>query len=70
LQPDPAQVAALVKVLSEKKIGIVAHFYMDPEVRLPGAPMAAPLANHGRIRRLSAMLAARTGWKFVAAWNS
>lgn len=33
LAPDPAQVDALVKVLSKKKIGIVAHFYMDPQVQ-------------------------------------
>lgn len=33
LAPDSAQVDALVKVLSEKKIGIVAHFYMDPQVQ-------------------------------------
>lgn len=25
----------LVEVLKEKKVGIVAHFYMDPEVRAP-----------------------------------
>ncbi|KAK9861173.1 hypothetical protein WJX84_000315 [Apatococcus fuscideae] len=33
LEPDSAQVDRLAKVLSEKKIGIVAHFYMDPEVQ-------------------------------------
>ncbi|EIE23775.1 hypothetical protein COCSUDRAFT_23649 [Coccomyxa subellipsoidea C-169] len=33
LEPDPAQVEALVKVLSEKRIGLVAHFYMDPQVQ-------------------------------------
>ncbi|CAL8471866.1 g11408 [Coccomyxa elongata] len=33
LEPDPAQVDALVKVLSEKRIGLVAHFYMDPQVQ-------------------------------------
>ena len=33
LQPDPAQVSALVELLSTKKIGIVAHFYMDPQVQ-------------------------------------
>lgn len=32
LQPDAAQVDGLVEVLSSKKIGIVAHFYMDPQV--------------------------------------
>ena len=33
LEPDQRQVDQLVKVLKEKKIGIVAHFYMDPEVQ-------------------------------------
>lgn len=33
LRPDAATVDALVHVLEEKKIGIVAHFYMDPEVQ-------------------------------------
>ena len=32
LQPDLAQVDGLVQALSSKKIGIVAHFYMDPQV--------------------------------------
>lgn len=33
LEPDSRQVDALVEVLETKKIGIVAHFYMDPEVQ-------------------------------------
>eukprot|EP00884_Botryococcus_braunii_P010912 jgi/Botrbrau1/19822/Bobra.0124s0063.1 len=33
LRPAPAQVAQLVQLLKEKKIGVVAHFYMDPEVQ-------------------------------------
>lgn len=33
LEPDAGQVQALVNVVREKKIGIVAHFYMDPEVQ-------------------------------------
>jgi quinolinate synthase len=33
LEPDAHQVDALVKVLSEKRIGVVAHFYMDPQVQ-------------------------------------
>lgn len=32
LQPDVGNVAQLVDVLSSKRIGIVAHFYMDPQV--------------------------------------
>lgn len=33
LQPDSGDVAALAAVLSAKRIGVVAHFYMDPEVQ-------------------------------------
>ncbi|WCJ36153.1 Quinolinate synthase chloroplastic [Euphorbia peplus] len=33
LFPDESKVQQLVKVLSEKEIGVVAHFYMDPEVQ-------------------------------------
>ncbi|KAK9278368.1 hypothetical protein L1049_027933 [Liquidambar formosana] len=31
--PDESKVKELVNVLKEKKIGVVAHFYMDPEVQ-------------------------------------
>lgn len=31
--PDETKVQELVSVLKEKKIGVVAHFYMDPEVQ-------------------------------------
>ncbi|KAJ4827205.1 hypothetical protein Tsubulata_016797 [Turnera subulata] len=33
LFPDEAKVKELVQVLKEKQIGVVAHFYMDPEVQ-------------------------------------
>ncbi|OWM90542.1 hypothetical protein CDL15_Pgr014845 [Punica granatum] len=33
LSPDGFKVKELVGVLKEKKIGVVAHFYMDPEVQ-------------------------------------
>ncbi|KAF3436752.1 hypothetical protein FNV43_RR19503 [Rhamnella rubrinervis] len=33
LFPDELKVQQLVDVLKEKKIGVVAHFYMDPEVQ-------------------------------------
>lgn len=33
LLPDELKVKELVSVLQEKKIGVVAHFYMDPEVQ-------------------------------------
>ena len=39
LEPDEGKVRALVEALESKKIGVVAHFYMDPEVQ--GILMAA-----------------------------
>lgn len=33
LDPDPAEVAELGALLREKNAGIVAHFYMDPELQ-------------------------------------
>ena len=33
LNPDPARVARLASLLREKNIGVVAHFYMDPELQ-------------------------------------
>ncbi|XP_073013991.1 quinolinate synthase, chloroplastic [Typha latifolia] len=33
LSPDSLKIKELVNVLREKKIGVVAHFYMDPEVQ-------------------------------------
>lgn len=33
LFPDESKVEELVNILKEKKIGVVAHFYMDPEVQ-------------------------------------
>ncbi|CAL9048172.1 unnamed protein product [Musa banksii] len=33
LSPDELKIQELVNVLREKKIGVVAHFYMDPEVQ-------------------------------------
>ncbi|XP_010555512.1 PREDICTED: quinolinate synthase, chloroplastic [Tarenaya hassleriana] len=33
LSPNETRVQELVNVLKEKKIGVVAHFYMDPEVQ-------------------------------------
>jgi hypothetical protein len=32
LQPKGAEVDQLAQMLSSKRIGVVAHFYMDPEV--------------------------------------
>ena len=33
LRPDQLKVNELVDVLQQKQIGVVAHFYMDPEVQ-------------------------------------
>lgn len=33
LSPDKSKVEELARLLKEKKIGVVAHFYMDPEVQ-------------------------------------
>ncbi|RCV18566.1 hypothetical protein SETIT_3G311400v2 [Setaria italica] len=33
LSPNESKVSELVNILTEKKIGVVAHFYMDPEVQ-------------------------------------
>jgi len=33
LEPDPRTVAELDAILAEKSIGVVAHFYMDPELQ-------------------------------------
>lgn len=33
LVPDQVKIQELVNLLKEKKIGVVAHFYMDPEVQ-------------------------------------
>lgn len=33
LRPDPCTVEALATVVESKKIGVVAHFYMDPQVQ-------------------------------------
>jgi quinolinate synthase len=33
LEPDPEEVSELTRKLTEKNVGIVAHFYMDPELQ-------------------------------------
>lgn len=33
LNPDPSQIDLLASLLKEKNMGVVAHFYMDPEVQ-------------------------------------
>lgn len=41
LEPDPAVVDRLVSELSSRRVGVVAHFYMDPEVQGALASAAA-----------------------------
>lgn len=50
LRPDGAVVDRLVEQLAAKKVGVVAHFYMDPEVQgvLSSAGELASLAAEGR----------------------
>jgi quinolinate synthase len=48
LQPDAQQVSQLVQLLSSKQIGVVAHFYMDPQVRRPVESLVGWLAVQGR----------------------
>lgn len=43
LQPDQQQVEQLVSLLTSKRIGVVAHFYMDPQVC--SGPAAGQLAG-------------------------
>jgi quinolinate synthase len=56
LSPDPSAVRRLGEVLREGRVGVVAHFYMDPEVQgalasvaAPGADGAPPLWPHVHI---------------------
>jgi quinolinate synthase len=60
LKPDAATVADLASLLSSKRMGVVAHFYMDPEVQgvLAAAASAWP---HIRISDSLAMADAAVG---------
>lgn len=42
LQPSDSEVAELATLLTEKKVGVVAHFYMDPQVRILGTCIGCP----------------------------
>ncbi|KAG1664375.1 hypothetical protein FOA52_004708 [Chlamydomonas sp. UWO 241] len=70
LSPDPAQVDRLVSLLSEKKMGVVAHFYMDPEVQ--GVLMSAAERwphihiSDSLVMADSAVAMAEAGCKYVA----
>jgi len=64
LEPDASKVNALVDVLKAKKIGIVAHFYMDPEVQ--GILMAAK-ASYPHIAISDSLVMADLAVKMVEA---
>lgn len=69
LFPDVFKVQELVNVLKEKKIGVVAHFYMDPEVQgiLTAAQKQWPHIHisDSLVMADSAVKMAKAGCKFV-----
>lgn len=69
LVPDKVKVQELVNLLEEKKIGVVAHFYMDPEVQgvLTAAQKLWPHIHisDSLVMADSAVNMAKAGCKFV-----
>ncbi|KDP31015.1 hypothetical protein JCGZ_11391 [Jatropha curcas] len=69
LYPDESKVRELVNVLKEKKIGVVAHFYMDPEVQgvLTAAQKLWPHIHisDSLVMADSAVKMAKAGCKFI-----
>ncbi|KAL1542039.1 quinolinate synthase [Salvia divinorum] len=69
LVPDQVKVQELVNLLEEKKIGVVAHFYMDPEVQgvLTAAQKLWPHIHisDSLVMADSAVNMAKAGCKFV-----
>ncbi|EXB94469.1 Quinolinate synthase A [Morus notabilis] len=69
LFPDEIKVQALVNLLKEKKIGVVAHFYMDPEVQgvLTAAQKQWPHIHisDSLVMADSAVKMAKAGCKFI-----
>ncbi|XP_043806442.1 quinolinate synthase, chloroplastic isoform X2 [Manihot esculenta] len=69
LLPDESKVQELVNVLKEKKIGVVAHFYMDPEVQgvLTAAQKHWPHihVSDSLVMADSAVNMAKAGCKFI-----
>lgn len=67
--PDESKVQELVNVLKEKKIGVVAHFYMDPEVQgvLTAAQKHWPHihVSDSLVMADSAVNMAKAGCKFI-----
>lgn len=47
LQPNKEAAKALAEQLKAKKVGVVAHFYMDPEVGMWGNPWICGSADCG-----------------------
>lgn len=69
LFPDEFKVNELVNVLKEKKIGVVAHFYMDPEVQgvLTAAQKLWPhiYISDSLVMADSAVKMAKAGCKYI-----
>ncbi|XVF54568.1 hypothetical protein PTKIN_Ptkin05aG0191600 [Pterospermum kingtungense] len=69
LFPDELKVKELVNVLKEKKIGVVAHFYMDPQVQgiLTAAQKEWPHIHisDSLVMADSAVKMAKAGCKFI-----
>lgn len=69
LFPDESKVSELVSVLKEKKIGVTAHFYMDPEVQgvLTAAQKEWPHIHisDSLVMADSAVQMAKDGCKFI-----
>ena len=70
LSPDQSKISELVNALREKQIGIVAHFYMDPEVQgiLTGAKRQWPHIHisDSLVMAGSAVQMAESGCKYIA----
>lgn len=70
LCPDEVKIKELVNLLKEKKIGIVAHFYMDPEVQgiLTAAQKLWPHIHisDSLVMADSAVAMAKAGCEFIA----
>lgn len=70
LSPDQSKISELVNALTEKEIGIVAHFYMDPEVQgiLTAAKRQWPHIHisDSLVMADSAVQMAEAGCKYIA----
>lgn len=70
LVPDQVKIQELVNLLEEKKIGVVAHFYMDPEVQgiLTAAQKLWPHIHisDSLVMADSAVKMAEAGCKFIS----